>query len=218
MSDPVMQTSLHGRRFGLSKDNELVVLNPSTGRLEVVASPANLLGGSHNGATVARETRAVQSRYEILTLTATPITIADDAGQAQYGGVKVFDFPEGLIEVGPAIVSGTLTGIAPLIDAFAGGVALGTVTATTGTTLTSTEANIMKEVDIAAATSKVATIDAPSVATALTESARTLLDGTGGAIDMYLNFVIDDNAAHTAGALLTFTGTIKFFWSLLGDN
>lgn len=217
MADPIMEYSIRGRQAGISRDNEFVVLNRSTNKLERIGGPSSLLGGAHNGATVARETRQAPFLSEVLTCTATPISISDDAGVAQYGGVKVFDFPDGLIAIYGAIVTGALTGYASLIDTFAGGVALGTATATTGATLTGTEANIMPEVDVAAAVGEVATIDAVSVATALTESHARIFDGTATAIDMYLNFVIDDNAAHGAGTA-TFTGTIKFMWALLGDN
>src|SRR5262245_28917889 len=122
MADPVIRTSLWGRRVGISDQNELIALNPLTNRHERIAGP-NLLGGLKNGSAVAQETQLLAPRYEILTCTALSISIADDAGVAQYGGVKVFDFPEGLIEVGPCIVSGTLTAVAPTIDTFAGGVA-----------------------------------------------------------------------------------------------
>lgn len=199
--------SFYGRNFGIDTD---------TGQLRSAdRGPGN---GAKNGATVtARELGNEVLHKTILTCTATPIAISDDAGVAQYGGVKVYDFPAGLINIHGAVVAGALTGYASLIDTFAGGVALGTVTATTGATLTGTEANIMPEVDVAAAVGEVATIDAVSVATALTESGGRWLDGTATAIDMYLNFVIDDNAAHGAGTA-TFTGTIEFIWSNLGDN
>jgi hypothetical protein len=75
----------------------------------------------------------------------------------------------------------------------------------------------MKEVDVAAATSKVATVDAVSVATILTESAASWVDGTATAVDMYLNLVVDDDATHTAGTG-SFTGTITFIWANLGDK
>ena len=67
------------------------------------------------------------------------------------------------------------------------------------------------------AVAEVANCDSQSIATALTESGARWLDGTSTAKDMFLNFVIDDNAAHGAGTA-TFTGTISFLWSVLGDN
>lgn len=199
--------SLHGRALGFDAESGEIIRNGTRGQ-----------GGLPNGSTVkALNYGSPALTKTILTCTATPITVADDAGVAQYGGVKVFDFPAGLILTFGAIVSGTLTGYASLIDTFAGGVALGTATATTGATLTGTEADVMPEVDVAAATAEVATIDAVSVATALTEAPSRVFDGTATAKDLYLNFVIDDNAAHGAGTA-TFTGTVVFLWTLLGDN
>jgi hypothetical protein len=75
----------------------------------------------------------------------------------------------------------------------------------------------MQEVDVAAATSKVASVDAVSAATALTEAGARWLDGTTTAIDMYLNLVVDDDASHTSGTG-TFTGTVTITWINLGDK
>lgn len=153
----------------------------------------------------------------VLHCTATPITITDDAGVAQYGGVKVYDFPAGLIKIDGAVIDGAITAsIADVNGAWDGDVALGTVTATTGATLTGTEANILQSTPITTAVANVAVCDAVSAATALTESGARWLDGTSTAIDMFLNFVIDDEAAHTSGTA-TFTGTISFIWTNLGD-
>lgn len=132
-----------------------------------------------------------------LTCTNLPVSISDDADVAQYGGVQIYDLPEGIICSMGCVVGGTMTLPAPFIDAWEGDVAIGTVTASTGATLTSTEANIMQSVAIAAASTKVGTVDAAQVATALTESGARWIDGSSTPIDMYLNFVVDDNAAHT---------------------
>ena len=206
-------TSLHGRKVGLDKNNNLVL----NGRQVTDISGTD---GSAGHATIrATEYGDGLLHKTVLTCTALPISIADDAGVAQYGGVKVYDFPAGLINTLGAVIDGavTLGTTGTIINTWAGGIALGTVTATTGATLVSTEANIMKEVDVAAATSKVAVVDAVSVATVLTESAASWLDGTATAIDMYLNLVVDDDATHTAGTG-SFTGTITFFWLNLGDK
>lgn len=207
-------TSIHGRRFGISKAGDLV-LNTPTGNVQMTE---NAGVGAKNGSTITvQEYGGGPLRKTVLTCTATPITISDDAGVAQYGGVKVYDFPEGMLCTLGAVIDGSLTGYASLIDTFDGDVALGTATATTGATLTGTEADILQSVALTQAVSEVANCDAQSVATALTESGARWHDGTATAKDMYLNFVIDDNAAHGAGTA-TFTGTISFVWMILGDN
>jgi hypothetical protein len=152
--------------------------------------------------------------------TALPVTITDDANVAQYGGVKVYDFPEGLICTLGAVVSGALTAgvTGTIIDNWDGDVALGTVTATTGATLTGTEADILQSVSVSAGDAdKIGVVSAVSVATALTESGARWFDGTATAKDMFLNFVIDDSGTHTSGTA-AFTGTITFVWMNIGDK
>lgn len=153
----------------------------------------------------------------VLTCTALPISLADDAGVAQYGGVKVYDFPAGLLCTLGGVIDGALTLPAPFIDAFTGVTALGSATAGTGSTLTSTEANILQSTALTTAVSKVATADAVSIATALTEAGARWLDGTSTPVDLYLNYAIADDAAHTAGTG-HFTGTITLIWTLIGDK
>lgn len=202
--------TLHGIVLGVDQE---------TGRL--VRQADNLANGSvgaPNGSTVsAKEYGDGVLHKTVLTCTATPISILDDAAVAQYGGVKVYDFPEGLLFFHGAVIDGALTGYASLIDTFDGDVALGTVTATTGATLTGTEANLLQSTALTQAVGEVAVSDAVTIATALTESGARHIDGTATAVDMYLNFVIDDNAAHGAGTA-TFTGTISFLWSIIGDK
>lgn len=169
--------------------------------------------GAKNGSTVSASETSPKLHTTTLTLTATPVTITDDAGVAQYGGTgKIYDFPEGLIGIFGGEVHGTLTlgTTGTITNTWAGGVALGTATATTGADLTGTEADIMAENDVAAATAKVGTINAQS-------TSMVVLDGTATAKDLFLNFVVDDSATHTSGTG-TFTGTVTFVWAKLADN
>lgn len=171
--------------------------------------------GTANGATV------VASEYvwgpfhrTTLTCTATPITVADDAGVAQYGGAgKVYDFPQGLIQCLGAVVTGSITmgATGTFIDAWSGVLGLGSAACSTGATLTGTEADFMASTTVSAATAKVATIDSVS------PSVLAPLDGTATAKDLYLNLAIADDATHTAGTG-TFTGTIVINWMNVGDN
>jgi len=176
--------------------------------------------GAKNGSTVAvTEYGDGVLHKTVLTCTATPITITDDAGVAQYGGVKVYDFPEGVICCFGAVIDGALTAgvTGTIIDNWDGDVSLGTATATTGATLTGTEADILPSTSVSAgASDKIGIAEAKPVPTALTESGARWLDGSATAKDMYLNFVIDDDATHTSGTA-RFTGTISFLWANLGD-
>lgn len=190
-----------------------------TGAVDLNAAITNDAGaGTAGHATItATEYGDGVVHKTVLSCVATPISFLDDAGVAQYGGVKVYDFPEGLINTKGCSIDGALTLPTPFIDTYDGDVALGTVTATTGATLVSTEADVLQSTAISQAVAKVSTCDAITIAAALTESGGRHLDGTGTAKDLFLNFVIDDNAAHTAETGL-FTGTITIEWSQQGDK
>lgn len=155
----------------------------------------------------------------ILTCNALPISLADDAGVAQYGGVQVYEFQQGLIASLGAVINGNLTlGVTgTIINTFTGKNALGTVTASTGATLTGTEATWLQETANATAVAKVAAIASHSIATDLTESGARWVNGTSTPAAVFLNFAIADDATHTAGTG-TFTGTITLTWINLGDH
>lgn len=160
------------------------------------------------------------SKKTVLECNGLVVTISDDAGVAQYGGVKAYDFPEGMLLLKGARIGGILTAgtTGTIIDNWDGDVALGSATATTGATLTGTEADIMPSVAVSAgASDKDGVVNAVSVATALTESGARWFDGTATAKDLFLNFVIDDDGTHTAGTA-TFNGTIELNWEMMGDN
>lgn len=193
--------------------------NATITNLTVGAVPVTTAGnGTKNGSTVSVvENGSAVLHKTVITCTATPVTISDDAGVAQYGGTgKLYTFPTGLTVIQGVRVTGSVTlgTTGTIINTWAGGVAVGTATATTGATLTGTEADIMPEVDVAAATAKVASVASVSVATALTESGARWFDGTSTAKEVYLNLVVDDDATHTAGTG-TFTGTVTILWSAL---
>ena len=156
----------------------------------------------------------------VLTCTGLPISISDDTvTPAQYGGIQVYTMPEGLIYSKGAIISGNLTlGITgTIINTFTGVNALGTVTASTGATLVSTEATWLQSTANATAVAKVAAISSVSVATALTETSARVVDGTTTPAPVFLNFAIADDVSHTVGTG-SFTGTITISWEKIGDK
>ena len=206
------------KSFLIAGDNGAIAVTKSFSAYNPSTEPLNTFDlGTKNGATVTAVEKLANIKHTRLVCAATPITLTDDGGNGQYGGVKVYTFPEGLINCMGAVVKGTLTTLTgTFITTFASVVALGTVTATTGNTLTSTEADIMPSNANTAAVANVAAVAAKSLATALTESGARWLNGTGTAIPMFLNFLITDDASHTSGTA-EFTGTIDFFWTNLGD-
>ncbi|MFA5040013.1 MAG: hypothetical protein WC464_00065 [Bdellovibrionales bacterium] len=188
-------------------------------RIEAGASEVNYTYGTLTNVGIKSGSTVTAAEYSdgvinktVLTLTATPITITDDAGVAQYGGAgKIYDLPEGAISVVGCVVAGNLTlgTTGTIINAFTSNVALGTATATTGATLTGTEADIMASVANGTAATKVAAVGA-------TSASMTLLNGTATAKDVYLNVVVADDVTHTSGTG-TFTGTITMLWTNVGD-
>lgn len=208
--------NVKGGVLGLDHSNNIILKDTS----QVEHQLTNINGaGAKNGTTVSvLEKGGGVINQTVLTLTATPITITDDAGVAQYGGVKIYDFPLGSICTLGGVVSGILTAgvTGTIIDNWDGDVALGTATATTGATLTGTEADVLQSTAVSAgAADKDGVAEAFQIATALTESGARWFDGTATAKDLYLNFVIDDDATHTTGTA-TFTGTVTITWMNLG--
>lgn len=178
--------------------------------------------GTKNGATVSVEELGDGVLHKTtLTLTATPISVTDEAGVSQWGGVKVYTFPAGLISTIGAVLTGNLTlgTTGTIIDAFTGVNALGSVvaSATGAATLVTTAATYLQSTANATAVSKVAAIDSVSIATQLTESGARHIDGTATAAEVWLNFKIADDATHTSGTG-SFTGTIQLIWMNIGDN
>lgn len=176
--------------------------------------------GAKNGATVTvAEYGDGVIHKTVLTCTATPLTFGDEGGQGQYGGVKVYDFPAGLILTLGAVVAGNITLTAPAINNWDGDVGLGVEAPTDHQDVANKTGIIMPKCDVSAGDSdKIGVVDGVSVATALTESGARWLDGTATAKDLYLNFLVDDNVAHDNTITGTFTGTITIVWMNIGDN
>lgn len=170
-----------------------------------------------NGGTVRVIEKGNQAVHQtVLTFTATPVTMAGSAGNVLYGGLQVYTFQKGNIQlIGAEIQSaGTvkLTCSSAGSATFTGLSSLGTVTAANDATLTSTEANILASTVIAAATAKVATVKNIDLV-----APPAPLDGTTTAIPVFLNFIVDTDAANAAGTC-TFTGTVTLAWTNLTYN
>jgi len=155
----------------------------------------------------------------VLTLAATPITVTDEAGVGQYGGVKIYDFPEGLILSLGAVIDASVTlGVTGTItDTWEGDVGLGTTVINDSTGSVAGHDEILETTAVAAATGKVAAIDAVTLADTLVESGAVWLNGTATAKDLYLNLDVDDSGTHTTGTG-TITGTVTITWINLGDK
>lgn len=206
-------TSLHGRKIGLDVNGDLIVGGDQV--TDITASAGS------TSATNTTETKLHTGgvRSVKLTCTALDLSFTDQPGTVLYSGTKVYDFPEGLILFLGAVIDGSVTVAADTSGpTFDGDVSLGTATVTGANgTLTSTEADLLISNALTQAVAQVANSDAQSSATQVTESAALWADGTATAKDMYLNFVVDEDASNATGTG-SFTGTIEFSYIVIGDN
>lgn len=192
-----------------------------TGALTSAAAPVTSSGvGAKNGSAVAAAEYGNDILHKtVLTCTALSLgSVGDEAGQGQYCGVKVYDFPEGLIMTLGAVIDGAVTLATPAINTWDGDIGLGVAAPTDHQDAADKTGQILQKTSTTTAVAKVATVDAVSAATKLTESGARWRDGTATAIDLYLNLLIDDNAAHDNTITAAFTGTITFTWINLGDK
>lgn len=172
----------------------------------------NATGGTVAGTGVAASNAAGYTKT-VLTFKDTPIPLADNAGVVAYGGLKVFDFPQGSIAIQGATANLAVTkSSAGVIATFDGDFGLGTVTATNDATLATTEQNVIPTTATPQAVSGATTAKGRS-------TAALLLDGTTTAVDLFLNFLVDD-ADHdvtTTPCNLILNGTVTVLWANMGD-
>lgn len=169
-------------------------------------------GGSVSGSGVSASSGA-GTTTTVLTFNDTPIVLADNAGVVAYGGLKIFDFPQGSIVIQGATANLAVTKTSAGVTAtWNGDFAVGTVTAANDATLTSTEANIIPSTPTPAAVAGATTAKGRS-------TAAVTLDGTTTAVDAFINFLVDD-ANHdvtTTPCNLILNGTVTILWANMGD-
>jgi hypothetical protein len=170
--------------------------------------------GAKNGATVtAVEAGDGMIHKTILTLAATPITMRNTE---QGGGVKVYDFPDGCISILGAFADLAMTTTSILANTLNSGVTcnmgVGTITQANAT-VANTEQNI---VNVAAWTAGT-TINVAAAA-AQGKGNPTVIDGSGTALDAFLNLAVAGADDIDGDATITVSGTITILWSNLGDK
>jgi len=167
----------------------------------VPSAVSNYVTAAHTGDKVMRKT--------VLTITDCPVVVGGgNANSNGFGGVQIYDFPEGRMLVHGCVVDTLVTvDTNYLDDADGGDVAVGTAVVADGDLTDSTDK------DLCAAIS-VDTIDGAAQGE-LAASAQ--FDGTSTAKDMFYNMNIDSNDITTATATNTFSGTVSFTQSLLGN-
>jgi hypothetical protein len=146
----------------------------------------------------------------VLTVSALGIAITDNSTDGGAGSQKVYDFPEGVIQILGASYNLTTARVSTgLTTTSAVKGSLGTVAAAADDTLTGTEA------DLIASTTGTLTAGAGTLKKHGSLVA-TAFDGHTTPIDAILNLVTVD-AGIAANDTITVNGTITILWANLGD-
>ena len=184
----------------------------TTGASETTVGVGDVIG---DGATLAEYGDGVTHKT-VLTLTDVAVVLTDAAAVVAYGGTKVYTFPEGYLYTISAVSDIAVTKSSAGVDAdWAGDFGFGSVTASSNTTLATTEQNILPTTATPAATAGVTTSNGVSTATE-----HAILDGHTTAIDLFLNYLVDDadQDVTTTPCNLILNGTITVLWTSMGDN
>lgn len=180
----------------------------------ITGIPTTTVGiGAKNGATVtAVENGDGVVHKTTLTLASTPVTVANTTG-ASFGGVKLYDFPEGrLLVLGVTASLGFVWTGEDIAQDGSGDFSLGT-TITADATLDSTDVDLLPST---AMTDPFVLGVGAATASALAASAQ--FDGTGTAKDLNLNVIIDDaDVSDGASDVVLASGTVTVHWINLGD-
>lgn len=171
-------------------------------------STANRVGAIASAAaayTTVEECGVGALRSTKLTFTALPITMTDNGANGS-GGIQVYDFPEGAIQI--------LGSTCKITGAYATATdanviaSVGTATAAADATLTSTEANIIASTAAAVATSACSF-------SAVSAAPGAPIDGRTTPASVFVNIATSTDP--TGNKAMTFTGTLVIQWSNI-DN
>lgn len=179
-----------------------------------VVGPAGAPDASLSGEitqSVDRGDAAMQQT--VLSFEDVTVALTDEAGVIAFGSKKIFDFPAGSIAILGATVDLALTkSSAGVDDDWNGDFSMGSAAAGNNAALEGTEANVI---------ASTATPEASGGATTATgrSTAAVYLDGTSTAVDLYLNFLVDDADHNVTGTAcnLILNGTVTVTWVNQGD-
>lgn len=184
----------------------------ASGQVVTVGADATVAG---TGVTLA-DANAAAIRKLTFTFVNAQVTLADEAGVVAYGGLKFCDMQAGAIIFLGAVSDLDVTkSSAGVNDDWDGDFAIGTVTASNNNTLTGTEASILPSTATPQASGGATTANGQST---LTQSG-TVVDGTSTAVDVYINFLVDDADHNVTGTAcnLILNGTVTLLYANLGD-
>lgn len=181
------------------------------------AGRADLGIAAGTGVSLRQDTVGGELRQVVLTLVNAAVPLVDEAGVVAFGSLKIFDFPEGVLEFHGAVADLALTKSSAGVNAdWDGDIALGTAACGNNAALAGTEQNLCPTTPTPQAASGVTTGDMDSTST----EGSKIIDGAATAVDAYLNILVDD-ADHdvtTTPCNIIVNGTIRLSYTMLGDN
>jgi hypothetical protein len=217
-SDATKVAILSGNSSQTTGTRITLTLPSATGTLQSSgdAGTTSVNVGAKNGSTVtATEYGNSIWHQTVLTFTATPITMRDTE---QGGGVKIYDFPAGRINIIGAVGSIAVTTTSALASTLNAGVTcnwgIGTVTQANAT-LATTEQNILT---VANFTSSATINVAGAAAVGGVGASAGNLDGTSTAVDAFLNLAVAGATDIDGDATVTVTGSVTITWCFCGDQ
>ena len=181
----------------------------------ILTDDSNISGEITSGATVGGAALAVvvnhvgATNQTVATFTNYLLVITDSEGQGGHGGLKLLDFPAGMIDIYGVIGDIAFTAGVGVTTTATYDFGIGTETfATDNAALSAAEQDIVTKVegDLTASA-----VDADFVNVTLAN-----FDGHTTADDVWFNVVFEDNDM-TATGTITVNGTIVITWANLGD-
>lgn len=183
--------------------------------------------GAKNGATVTAVERGDGYQHQtVLTLASTPLQLNGGATNTiQYGGVKIYDFPEGLIQIDGCLAAVTIA-MAGAMSAYfnngtpEGDLSVGSSIADSAEALGSSDTSDDDMVGAFAFTmTDYAVAAAVKGLSDQVTAAALRQNGTATAVDGNLNAVVDaDEMASIGAIILLVSGTIILNWRFCGDQ
>jgi hypothetical protein len=168
------------------------------------------------GSIVAAEYGTGPHRQTVITFTNAQVAWTDNGGSGGYTTVVGYTFPRGLVDISSAslIVTSATFGAGVGATATTAVASVGTAAEATGTTLDSTQANLVPSTSLGTLVASAIT----ATRRGRTSSRPGIFDGTSTASTAIVNFAADatDSTASVtaANAGLIFSGTLVINWSL----
>lgn len=167
--------------------------------------------GAKNGASVAAAEYGDGVVHKtVLTLTATPLTITQGAGDAGWGTVKLYDYPQGIIKQLAAFANLEFTAGANIAATGSGDFGIGS-TATNDITIDGTDVDMINSTGIT--DPMVASVGSGQGYLAT----DVAWDGHTSASTVNLNLIYDAGDVTAASTSATATGTVTIYWINAGD-